>query len=89
MGTHRATGLRALAGVDHSDPTGEVLSIGSRGDDVKTLQSTLSGLGFDPGPSDGVFGPMTLSAVLSYQRYEKLWVDGLVGPKTRASLGMG
>ena len=53
------------------------------------LQAALSNRGFDPGPADGVFGPMTLSAVLSYQRYEKLWVDGLVGPKTKAALGMG
>ena len=79
----------ALAGVSHDDPSGEILSIGSRGDDVRVLQAALSDRGFDPGPADGVFGPMTLSAVLSYQRYETLWVDGLVGPKTKAALGMG
>ena len=79
----------ALAGSSHDDPSGAVLSIGSRGDGVRDLQQALYEEGFDPGPADGVFGPMTLAAVISYQRYEKLWVDGLVGPKTKAALGMG
>lgn len=79
----------ALAGVAHSDDGTGVISVGSRGMDVQRLQSTLSDRGFDPGPSDGIFGPMTLRAVLDFQRYQKLWVDGLVGPKTKASLGMG
>ena len=44
--------------------------------------------GFDAGVSDGIFGPITLRAVLSFQQHHKLWVDGLVGPRTKASLGM-
>jgi peptidoglycan hydrolase-like protein with peptidoglycan-binding domain len=50
---------------------------------------SLNERGFDAGPTDGIFGPLTLRAVLSFQKYAKLWVDGLVGPRTQSALGMG
>lgn len=78
----------ALAGIAFEDDTGGVLSVGSRGEVVRTLQTDLKSHGFEAGPSDGIFGPLTLRAVLSFQKYERLWVDGLVGPRTRAALGM-
>jgi peptidoglycan hydrolase-like protein with peptidoglycan-binding domain len=31
---------------------------------------------------------MTLNAVITFQRHQGLWVDGLVGPRTKANLGM-
>ncbi|MEN8041982.1 MAG: peptidoglycan-binding protein [Actinomycetota bacterium] len=79
----------AMAGITHVDDTGAVLSVGSRGDAVKALQTSLVDQGFDAGPSDGIFGPLTLRAVLSFQKYSNLWVDGLVGPRTKSALGMG
>lgn len=78
----------AIRGVQRDDADPEVFSIGSRGSGVRTLQKALSDKGYRVGPADGIFGPMTLTAVLSFQRYEKLWVDGLVGPRTKASLGL-
>jgi peptidoglycan hydrolase-like protein with peptidoglycan-binding domain len=78
----------AIRGVERDDADSDVLSIGSRGTGVRTLQKALAKNGYDPGPADGIFGPMTLTAVLSFQRYERLWVDGLVGPRTKSSLGM-
>jgi hypothetical protein len=78
----------ALAGLSYSDPTGDTLSVGSIGSEVSHLQTHLTEAGFDPGPVDGVFGPLTLSAVISFQKDRKLWVDGLVGPRTKAALGM-
>ena len=78
----------ALAGLEHEDDTGAVLSVGSRGNNVRGLQSALSENGYQPGPSDGIFGPKTLRAVLSFQRHTKLWVDGLVGPRTKSALGI-
>jgi peptidoglycan hydrolase-like protein with peptidoglycan-binding domain len=74
--------------VAHDDADPAVLSIGSRGNAVRTLQQLLTDKGFDSGRADGIFGPVTLAAVLSFQRYQKLWVDGLVGPRTKAALGM-
>jgi murein DD-endopeptidase MepM/ murein hydrolase activator NlpD len=78
----------ALVGLSYSDGTDEVLSIGSRGDAVRTLQETLNAKGFNSGSADGVFGPLTLRAVLSFQEHHRLWVDGLVGPRTKDSLGI-
>jgi hypothetical protein len=79
----------AMTGLVHEDDTGAVISIGSRGDEVRAVQSALSGQAFEAGPADGIFGPMTLRAVLSFQKYSQLWVDGLVGPRTKSALGMG
>jgi peptidoglycan hydrolase-like protein with peptidoglycan-binding domain len=79
----------AMAGLVHEDESGAVISIGSRGGEVRAVQTALSGQGFEVGPSDGIFGPMTLRAVLSFQKYSQLWVDGLVGPRTKSALGMG
>ncbi len=79
----------AITGLRFDDSTGEVLSVGTRGAEVRTIQEQLAAHGFDPGPADGIFGPLTLRAVLSFQKYHKLWVDGLVGPRTRAALAMG
>ena len=78
----------ALAGLSYSDDTGEVLSVGSIGSEVREVQSHLIEAGFDPGPVDGIFGPLTLSGVITFQKDRRLRVDGLVGPKTKAALGM-
>lgn len=85
VGRQTKTAIRGIT-VDNDSST--VLSIGSRGDEVRTLQSRLNDEGFDSGSPDGIFGPITLRAVLSFQKYHSLWVDGLVGPKTKRSLGM-
>jgi hypothetical protein len=62
-----------------------VLVKGSVGNDVKLLQTLLNENGFNLAV-DGSFGPLTLSAVKSYQGKNGLVVDGFVGPKTNASL---
>ncbi|HEY3449676.1 MAG TPA: peptidoglycan-binding protein [Myxococcales bacterium] len=63
-----------------------MLSIGSRGADVTRLQNALKTAGYDPGGTDGVFGPKTKAAVTSFQRASGLGVDGVVGPKTNSAL---
>lgn len=63
------------------------LSRGNRGPSVKTLQNLLRARGFDPGPSDGVFGKRTQDAAACFQRAAGLRVDGIVGPATWAALG--
>ena len=76
----------ALSGLSFSDETGEILSVGSTGPDVVALQDLLKQKGYDVGRSDGVFGPSTLTAVLAFQKDNKMWVDGLVGPATLKAL---
>ncbi|MDJ0962420.1 MAG: peptidoglycan-binding domain-containing protein [Acidimicrobiia bacterium] len=64
-----------------------MLRNGSSGDEVRQLQDDLALLGFDPGPIDGAFGPKTEAAVRAFQEsVDSLGADGIVGPKTAASL---
>jgi hypothetical protein len=62
------------------------LRIGSNGDSVRQLQDTLRRAGFNPGSTDGDFGPKTKSAVERYQQARGLEVDGVVGNRTMAAL---
>lgn len=58
------------------------LSIGSKGEDVKKVQTFL-GI-----TADGDFGPNTNAAVREYQSENDLTVDGVVGQQTWASMGL-
>ena len=58
------------------------LKRGSRGSEVKTLQSKLNLL------ADGIFGPLTEEAVKEFQKSKGLTVDGVVGARTWAALGV-
>ena len=71
-----------------SDADAAVLRVGSRGDDVKTLQSKLKRWGYYDGSVDGVFGSGTKKAVEYFQRKNGLTPDGVVGAATAKALGM-
>lgn len=58
------------------------LELGDRGDAVREAQSMLSAAGFDPGPIDGIFGPLTESAVEAFQSGAGLTVNGVVDQVT-------
>lgn len=66
--------------------TVRTLKVGCSGSDVKLLQETLNGLGFECGTADGVFGTKTRNAVIQFQKAHGLTADGIVGEKTRAAL---
>ncbi|MEM9717303.1 MAG: peptidoglycan-binding protein [Pseudomonadota bacterium] len=67
-------------------------------DDVAAVQEMLAFLGYMAedgrveGPSltkllvDGIFGPRTEAAVVSFQEYEGILADGIVGPQTMEAL---
>lgn len=63
-------------------PVDEYLREGSTGAKVKELQERLKVLGFNPGPIDSFFGTGTVQAVISFQKYQGLDPDGVVGPAT-------
>lgn len=50
---------------------------------IKKLQAHLVRLGFNPGPIDGIRGPMTTAAIKQAQLKLGTLADGLVGPLTR------
>ncbi|MCZ6518444.1 MAG: peptidoglycan-binding domain-containing protein [Actinobacteria bacterium] len=58
------------------------LKLGSEGSILEELQRRLLDEGFDPGPVDGIFGPKTKAAVVSYQDSFGLEPDGVCGPIT-------
>ena len=57
-----------------------------RGDDVAALQRRLGALGFNAGKVDGIFGPLTASALLEFQRNAGLTPDGICGYSTVQTL---
>ena len=65
-----------------------LLKLGSRGEDVKTLQMTLKLRGYSIGSAgpDGVFGADTERAVKAFQADHNLEPDGVVGPATQEAL---
>jgi peptidoglycan hydrolase-like protein with peptidoglycan-binding domain len=66
--------------------SGEMLQSGSSGPAVRQLQEALKAAGFDPGPIDGVYGPLTEAAVRAFQSSVGISVDGIAGPITQSKL---
>ena len=61
---------------------------GSRGDEVKQIQTKLKNWGYYSGSVDGIYGSATLSAVKYFQRKNGLTADGIAGTKTLQALGI-
>jgi len=57
-----------------------------QGDDIAEVQRRLSGLGFDTGGVDGIFGDSTHIAIAEFQRNVGLATDGICGPRTLSEL---
>jgi hypothetical protein len=53
---------------------------------VRDVQRVLRRLGDEPGPIDGLYGPLTAAAVQRFQEAHALAVDGVVGPQTMGRL---
>lgn len=65
-----------------------VIKQGNTGTQVRTIQKKLKNWGYYKGSVDGIFGSKTKEAVKYFQRKNGLTVDGIVGPKTLAALGI-
>lgn len=66
-----------------------VSKLGSRGDEVKSVQRKLSSLGYYKGSVDGIYGNETKSAVTAFQRNCGITADGICGSQTLLYLGLG
>lgn len=58
------------------------LKLGSSGAQVKILQNRLIVLGYLSGTADGNFEETTESAVIAFQKRNKIYADGIAGPST-------
>jgi N-acetylmuramoyl-L-alanine amidase len=71
------------------DSAGSILlKYGSRGEQVKTVQTKLKNWGYYNGRVDGVYGWITREAVVKFQRKNGLKADGIIGNATAKALGM-
>lgn len=64
----------------------KTLKSGSKGDDVRILQTALNKNGYNL-KVDGIFGEKTEKAVRDFQTKKELSIDGIAGPKTWSALG--
>ena len=64
------------------------LQQGSTGPDVLRLQTLLRAHECYMGALDGIFGPVTHQAVIVFQTYACITVDGIVGVQTWTALGV-
>ncbi len=62
------------------------LKLGSSGDQVKILQNRLIVLGYLSGTADGEFAETTEAAVVSFQKRNSIYADGVAGPTTLTKL---
>ncbi len=62
--------------------------IGSRGDEVRKIQTALKERGYFDSKVDGIFGTITKKAVERFQKANGLTVDGIAGKNTLKALGI-
>ncbi len=58
------------------------------GPDVTAVQQALAAQGFSPGPIDGIYGPLTASAVRQFQASRGILVTGVVCDGLYSTLGV-
>lgn len=61
---------------------------GSRGDEVKQIQTKLKNWGYYKESVDGIYGSKTVEAVKYFQRKNGLTADGIAGSKTLSAMGI-
>ena len=69
------------------EPTA-IINSSSNSQDIKLVQRKLKNWGYYTGSVDGIYGSKTKSAVILFQKRNGLVVDGIVGNKTLAAMGI-
>lgn len=62
--------------------------IGSRGQEVRNIQSRLKAWGYHSSSVDGIYGWRTADSVKKFQRTHGLTADGIAGPATLEKIGL-
>ena len=65
-----------------------IVKYGSKGTEVKTVQTKLKNWGYYKGKVDGIFGWKTRTSVIVFQKKHGLKADGIVGAATSKALGI-
>ena len=71
-----------------STPLSALSKLGSRGQEVRNIQSRLKEWGYYKGSIDGVYGQQTKNAVIKFQKKNGLKADGIAGNATLAAIGL-
>ncbi|MBU3159897.1 spore cortex-lytic enzyme [Clostridium frigoris] len=66
----------------------QVYKYGSRGEQVKQIQTKLKKWGYYKGSVDGIYGYNTYLSVKSFQKSNGLKADGMTGNSTLAAIGL-
>lgn len=62
--------------------------MGSRGSEVRNIQSRLKNWGYYSGSVDGIYGTATKKAVIKFQKKHGLKADGVAGKATLEKIGL-
>ena len=73
---------------DNSNVSYALSKYGSRGEEVKQIQTKLKRWGYYKGNIDGIYGSETQTAVRYFQRKNGLTVDGIAGKATLNAMGI-
>ena len=79
----------ACISISADDSVSTLSKLGSRGNEVRRIQTKLKELGYYKGSVDGIYGTATQKAVRSFQKNCGITADGIAGPKTLKYLGLG
>jgi N-acetylmuramoyl-L-alanine amidase len=77
-----------LQTVQQSEAVQVLSQQGSRGREVRNIQSRLKDWGYYTGAVDGIYGSKTVAAVKKFQKKHNLRVDGIAGPATLSAIGL-
>lgn len=75
--------------IENTNSVATLSKIGSRGEEVRRIQTKLRELGFYNGKVDGIYGSATQRAVKRFQSSVGITSDGIAGSKTLLYLGLG
>lgn len=81
-------GMLTFIAISENSSVEALSKYGSKGDEVRQIQTKLKRWGYYNGNIDGIYGTQTLNAVKYFQRKNGLTQDGIAGPATLKAMGI-